>query len=135
MRHRKAGRKLGRSTAHRKAMLRNLVTSLFEHGRVKTTDAKAKEARRVAEKLITLAGEGTLHARRQALAYVRGRDAVARLFEEIAPRYKDRPGGYTRIVKLGYRRGDNAPVSLLELVDGPFAGDEAQEEEAEAGAE
>ncbi|NOY46543.1 MAG: 50S ribosomal protein L17 [Deltaproteobacteria bacterium] len=130
MRHRKSGRKLGRDTAHRKAMLRNLVTSLIEHGRVQTTDAKAKEARRVAEKLITLARQGTLHARRQALAYVRGRDAVARLFEVVAPRYQDRPGGYTRIVKLGYRRGDNAPVSLLELVDGPYAGDGEQEAEA-----
>jgi len=127
MRHRKSGRKLGRDTAHRKAMLRNLVTSLIEHGRVQTTDAKAKEARRVAEKLITLARQGTLHARRQALAYVRGRDAVARLFEVVAPRYQDRPGGYTRIVKLGYRRGDNAPVSLLELVDGPYAGEGEQE--------
>ncbi len=130
MRHRKSGRKLGRDTAHRKAMLRNLVTSLIEHGRVQTTDAKAKEARRVAEKLITLARQGTLHARRQALAYVRGRDAVARLFEVVAPRYQDRPGGYTRIVKLGYRRGDNAPVSLLELVDGPYAGEGEQEAEA-----
>ncbi len=130
MRHRKSGRKLGRDTAHRKAMLRNLVTSLIEHGRVQTTDAKAKEARRVAERLITLARQGTLHARRQALAYVRGRDAVARLFEVVAPRYQDRPGGYTRIVKLGYRRGDNAPVSLLELVEGPYAGEGEQGTEA-----
>ncbi len=134
MRHRKAGRKLGRNTGHRKALLRNMVTSLFEQGRIRTTDAKAKEVRRVAEKLITLARRGTLHARRQALGYVRGRDAVARLFEEIAPRYAGRPGGYTRIVKLGRRRGDNAPMSLLELVDGPYArGAGAEDAPAEGG--
>ncbi len=126
MRHRKAGRKLGRNTAHRKALLRNMVTALFEQGRIQTTDAKAKEVRRVAEKLITKARRGTLHARRQALAYVRGRDAVARLFEEIAPRYRERPGGYTRIIKLGRRRGDNAPLSILELVDGPYATEEGE---------
>ncbi len=120
MRHRKTGRKLGRNTSHRRALLRNMVTSLFEHGRIQTTDAKAKEVRRVAEKLITLGRRGSLHARRQALAYVRSKDVVAKLFEEIAPRYASRPGGYTRIVKAGIRRGDNAPMSVLELVSEPY---------------
>lgn len=116
MRHKVSGRKLGRSSSHRKALFRNMVTSLFEHGRIQTTDAKAKEVRRVAEKLITLGKRGDLHARRQALAYVRDRGVVAKLFEELSPRYAQRPGGYTRIVKLGTRRGDGAPVSILELV-------------------
>ena len=100
-------RKLGRPSAHRKSMLRNLVTDLFREGRIQTTDCRAKEARREAEKLITLAKRGDLHARRQALAYV---------FEEIAPKYEDRNGGYTRILKLGPRQGDNAEVVFLELV-------------------
>jgi len=97
-------------------MFRNMVTSLFEHERVQTTDAKAREVRRVAEKLITLGKRGDLHARRQALAYVRSKTVVAKLFAELSPRYANRPGGYTRIVKLGSRRGDNAPMSLVELV-------------------
>ena len=116
MRHRKTGRQLGRNSSHRKAMFRNMVTSLFEHERVQTTDAKAREVRRVAEKLITLGKRGDLHARRQALAYVRSKTVVAKLFAELSPRYANRPGGYTRIVKLGSRRGDNAPMSLVELV-------------------
>lgn len=116
MRHKISGRKLGRSPAHRKALSRNMVTSLFEHGRIQTTDAKAKELRRVAEKLITLGKRGGLHARRLALAYVRDKGVVAKLFEELSPRYAQRPGGYTRIVKVGIRRGDGAPVSILELV-------------------
>lgn len=116
MRHRKAGRKLGRNPSHRKALYRNMVTSLFEHGKIETTDAKAKEVRRIAERLITLGKRGDLHARRQALAYVRTKGVVAKLFSEISPRYAQRPGGYTRIVKVGNRRGDNAPVSILELV-------------------
>jgi len=116
MRHRKSGRQLGRNSSHRKAMFRNMVTSLFEHERVQTTDAKAREVRRVAEKLITLGKRGDLHARRQALAYVRSKTVVAKLFAELSPRYANRPGGYTRIVKLGSRRGDNAPMSLVELV-------------------
>lgn len=120
MRHRIAGRKLGRDTSHRRALLRNLVTSLFENGKVSTTDAKAKELRRVAEKLITLGKRGSLHARRQALAYIRKRSVVTQLFSEISPRYSQRPGGYTRIIKLGNRRGDNAPLSLLELVQEPY---------------
>jgi large subunit ribosomal protein L17 len=120
MRHRIAGRKLGRDTSHRKALFRNLVTSLFEHGKISTTDAKAKEIRRVAEKLITLGKRGTLHARRQALAYIRKPSVVTRLFSEISPRYAQRPGGYTRIIKLGRRRGDDAPLSVLQLVEEPY---------------
>lgn len=121
MRHKVSGRKLGRNSSHRKALFRNMVTSLFEHGRIQTTDAKAKEVRRVAEKLITLGKRGDLHARRQALAYVRDRGVVAKLFEELSARYAQRPGGYTRIVKLGNRRGDGAPVSILELVQEVYA--------------
>lgn len=121
MRHRKAGRQLGRNSSHRRAMFRNMVTSLFEHERVQTTDAKAREVRRVAEKLITLGKRGDLHARRQALSYVRSKAVVAKLFSELSPRYANRPGGYTRIVKLGSRRGDNAPMSLVELVREPYA--------------
>ncbi len=121
MRHRKSGRQLGRNSSHRKAMFRNMVTSLFEHERVQTTDAKAREVRRVAEKLITLGKRGDLHARRQALAYVRSKTVVAKLFAELSPRYANRPGGYTRIVKLGSRRGDNAPMSLVELVQEAYA--------------
>lgn len=121
MRHRISGRKLGRNASHRKAMFRNMVTSLFEHERVQTTDAKAKELRRVAEKLITLGKRGDLHARRLVLAYVRDKGVVAKLFDQISPRYAQRPGGYTRIIKVGERRGDGAPVSFLELVQEPYA--------------
>ncbi|MGC2873698.1 50S ribosomal protein L17 [Ihubacter sp. rT4E-8] len=109
-------RKLGRATAHRKAMLRNLVTDLFREGRISTTDCRAKEARREAEKLITLAKRGDLHARRQALAYIYDESVVTKLFDDIAPKYADRNGGYTRILKLGPRRGDSAEVVFLELV-------------------
>ena len=109
-------RKLGRPTAHRKAMLRNLVTDLFREGRISTTDCRAKEARREAEKLITLAKRGDLHARRQVLEFVFDESVVAKLFDEIAPGYDDRNGGYTRILKLGPRQGDNAEVVFLELV-------------------
>jgi len=109
-------RKLGRKSAHRKAMLRNLVTDLFREGRISTTDTRAKEARRQAEKMITLAKRGDLHARRQVLAYVYDETVVAKLFDEIAPKYEDRQGGYTRILKLGPRQGDNAEVVFLELV-------------------
>ena len=116
MRHQVAGRKLGRTTSHRWAMLRNLVTSLLEHEKVKTTDAKAKEVRPLAEKMIGLGKRGDLHARRQALAVVRSSDVVHKLFETIAPRYKSRNGGYTRIVKIGNRPGDGAPVSIVELI-------------------
>lgn len=116
MRHRIAGRKLGRTTSHRWAMLRNLVTSLLEHEKVKTTDAKAKELRPLAEKMIGLGKRGDLHARRQVLTVVRKAEVVRKLFDTISPRYQSRNGGYTRIVKLGFRSGDGAPVSIVELV-------------------
>lgn len=116
MRHLKQGRKLGRTSSHRKAMLRNLVTSLVEHEGVRTTDAKAKEVRPLVEKLITLAKRGDLHARRQALAVLRGRKVAAKLFDTIAPRFADREGGYTRIIKIGQRKGDGASVSLIEIL-------------------
>jgi large subunit ribosomal protein L17 len=119
MRHLKAGRRLSRTTEHRQAMMRNLVTSLFEHERVETTRAKAKEARMVAEKIITWAKRGDLHARRLSLSLVRSRKVVAKLFDELKTRYQDRPGGYTRIIPLGVRQGDGAPMSILELVDRP----------------
>lgn len=119
MRHNHTGRQLGRNASHRKAMFRNMVTSLFEHGKISTTDAKAKELRKIADKLITLGKRGDLHARRRALSYVRSREIVAKLFDEIAPQFADRPGGYTRIIKLGYRRGDSASICLIELVTEP----------------
>lgn len=116
MRHRKFGRKLGRTTAHREAMLRNMVTSLFEYERIVTTTPKAKEARRIADKMITLAKKGDLHARRQALSFIRSKDIVAKLFEVIQPQFVDRNGGYTRIIQTGVRQGDAAPMAILELV-------------------
>ena len=109
-------RKLGVDTAHRRSMLRNLVTDLFRCGRIQTTDCRAKEARREAEKMITLAKKGDLHARRQALAYIKDEDVVSKLFDEIAPKYEERHGGYTRILKLGPRQGDVAEAVFLELV-------------------
>jgi large subunit ribosomal protein L17 len=119
MRHRVAGKKLGRSPAHRRALFRNLVTALLQHEAVKTTDAKAKELRRWADRLVTLGKQGTLHARRRAAAVVGRRSIVKKLFDEIAPRYRERNGGYTRVVKMGIRPGDAAAVSLVELVDRP----------------
>ena len=116
MRHQKAGKKLSRTASHRNAMFRNMVTSLFEHGRIRTTDAKAKELRRWADRMITLAKRGDLHARRQALAVMRDKTVVHKLFEEAPGRFGDRAGGYTNIFKLGRRRGDAAPISLVELV-------------------
>jgi len=116
MRHRIAGRKLGRTTSHRVAMLRNLVTSLFEHEKVKTTDSKAKELRPLAEHLISLGKRGDLHARRQALSVVRRPEIVKKLFETISPRFQTRAGGYLRIAKIGFRPGDGAPVSIVELI-------------------
>ncbi len=116
MRHRVAGRKLGRKTEHRLAMFRNMVTSLLDHERIVTTVAKAKEIRKFAEHMITLGKRGDLHARRQALAFVKSKQVVHKLFAELAPRYANRQGGYTRIVKMGYRRGDAAPMCLIELV-------------------
>ena len=109
-------RKLGRPTAHRKSMLRNQVTSLLRSGRIETTVTRAKETQRMAEKMITLAKRGDLHARRQVLAYVYDETVVKNLFEEIAPKYADRNGGYTRVLKMGPRRGDGAEIALLELV-------------------
>lgn len=109
-------RKLGRPTDHRKAMLRNQVTSLLKHGRIETTVSKAKETQRMAEKMITLAKRGDLHARRQVLAYIYDEDVVTKLFEEIAPNYSERNGGYTRVLKLGPRRGDGSEMAILELV-------------------
>ena len=109
-------RKLGVKSAHRQSMLRNLVTDLFRYGRIQTTDCRAKEARREAEKMITLAKKGDLHARRQALAYIKDEDVVTKLFDEIAPKYEERHGGYTRILKLGPRQGDVAEAVFLELV-------------------
>lgn len=116
MRHGKSGRKLGRTSSHREAMFRNMVTSLFEHERIVTTEQKAKEIRPIAEKLITLAKRGDLHARRQALSYIRSKGVVAKLFDEIQSQFSDRQGGYTRIIKTGVRRGDAAPMAIVELV-------------------
>jgi large subunit ribosomal protein L17 len=116
MRHRKSGRKLGRTSSHREAMLRNMVTSLLKYEKITTTDAKAKELRKVAEKMITLGKRGDLHARRQALSFVRDREVVGKLFDELSARYRDWTGGYTRIVKMGNRAGDNAPVSIIEFI-------------------
>jgi len=115
MRHLKAGRKLGRTTSHRLATLRNMVTSLIEYERITTTDAKAKELRRLADKMITLGKRGDLHARRQAMKVIRLKSVGKKLFDEVAPRFEGRNGGYTRIIKCGRRRGDNAPLSIIEL--------------------
>lgn len=117
MRHRKKGRKLSRTASHRRATLRNMASSLFRHGRIETTTAKAKELRPYAERLITLARRGDLHARRLAGARIREREVLGILFDEIGPRFQDRPGGYTRIIKLGTRKGDAADMSLIQLVD------------------
>ena len=120
MRHQVKRGMLGRTTSHRRALMRNLVTSFLERERVRTTLAKARSARPVAEKMITLAKRGTLHARRQALAYMSKEDAVKKLFDDIGPRFKERPGGYTRIVKLDRRAGDGAEMAMLELVGTEF---------------
>lgn len=120
MRHQVKGRRLRRPTAHRMALLRNLVTSFLEKERIRTTLAKAKEARPLAEKMITLAKRGTLHSRRQALAFIRKESAVTKLFDELGPRFAERPGGYSRIVKLGLRSGDGARLAMLELVGSEF---------------
>ena len=116
MYHGKAGRKLGRSSSHREAMFRNMVTSIIKHESIRTTDATAKEVRKLADRMITLGKRGDLHARRQALSVVRDKEMVAKLFGELAERFRSRAGGYTRIVKVGYRFGDNAPVSILEYI-------------------
>ncbi|MFW5781754.1 MAG: 50S ribosomal protein L17 [Candidatus Muiribacteriaceae bacterium] len=116
MRHRKGYKELGRSKSHTNALLRNLSTSLLEHGKVKTTLTKAKELRRVVEKMITMAGEDNFNTRRRARRYIYKKDVINKLFQDIGPKYKERPGGYTRIYKLGERRGDNAMMSLIELI-------------------
>jgi len=116
MRHKKKGRALNRTRSHRKWLLSNLITSLFIHEKIITTTAKAKQARPLAEKMITFARRGDLHARRQVLRFIRDKEVVRKLFETLGARFKDRPGGYTRIIKIGSRAGDNAPMALLELI-------------------
>lgn len=116
MRHGKSGRKLGRTSSHREAMFRNMVTSLFEHERIVTTEQRAKELRPIAEKMITLAKRGDLHARRQALNYIRSKEIVAKLFDEIKEQFAERNGGYTRIIRTGVRQGDAASMAIIELV-------------------
>ena len=128
MRHRSGLRKLNRTSAHRLAMFRNMSVSLIEHEAIKTTLPKAKELRRVFEPLITLAKNPTVANRRLAFARLRDRDAVVKLFDVIGPRYKERNGGYTRVLKMGFRQGDNAPMAFMELVDRPEAGDVADAE-------
>ena len=142
MRHRRSGRRLGRNSAHRKAMYRNMAASLLTHETIKTTLPKAKELRRVVEPLITLAKQDGVARRRLAFARLRDDAAVGKLFAELGPRYKDRPGGYTRVLKAGFRYGDMAPMAVIELVDrdpeakgqdsGPTQEQEAEETEAEA---
>src|SRR5438093_6122859 len=127
MRHRRAGKKLGRDSAHRKALYSNLAGSLIEHGRIRTTVTKAKAVKPFAEQMITLGRRGDLHARRQATAFLRSRDVVHKLFAEVAPLFKDRPGGYTRIVKIGPRAGDSAEMVYLELVDEEYVAKERAE--------
>ena len=117
MRHRKIGKKLNRTSAHRKALMRNMVTSLLDHERIETTDAKAKALRGVADRMITLGKRGDLHARRQAMSVIRSKEVTAKLFDELAERFRDRPGGYTRVIKVGNRVGDAAPISIIELVE------------------
>ncbi|HEX9787055.1 MAG TPA: 50S ribosomal protein L17 [Candidatus Binatia bacterium] len=127
MRHLKSGRQLSRNSAHRWALMRNLITALLREEKIKTTEPKAKELRRWAERVITLGKQGTLHARRQVLSIVQDKAVVRKLFDTIGPRFKDRPGGYTRIIKVGVRRGDAAQMALIELVGA------ASEKEAAAG--
>ena len=117
MRHLNAGRKLSRNSSHRHALMRNMVTSLIEHGRIRTTDAKAKEVRRWADRMVTLGKQQTIAARRRARAFVQTDAAVSKLFAEVAPRFANRAGGYTRIIKIGQRAGDAAPISILEFTE------------------
>jgi large subunit ribosomal protein L17 len=137
VRHRRSGRKLGRDAAHRKALYANLTSALIEHGRIRTTVAKAKEVRPIAEQMITLGRRGDLAARRRAIGYLRSHETVHKLFSEVAPRFAERPGGYSRIVKLGPRQGDAAEMVYLELVDyvppaAPAPAPAREPEEAEA---
>ncbi len=129
MRHRKAGKRLGRTTSHRLAMVRNMVTSLLEHERIVTTTPKAKEVRRVAEKMITLGKRGDLHARRQALSFIQDKAVVAKLFSTLRDEYMERQGGYTRIIRTGNRLGDAAPMAILELVN--YSEDKAEATDSE----
>jgi large subunit ribosomal protein L17 len=129
VRHHRAGKKLGRDASHRKALYANLAGALIEHGRIKTTVTKAKAVRPIAEQMITLGRRGDLHARRQAMAYLRSQEVVHKLFAEVAPRFKARAGGYSRIVRIGPRLGDAAEMAYLELVD--FSAEEQAEEKAE----
>ena len=128
MRHRKVGRQLGRNSSHRKAMFRNMACSLFEHEVIKTTLPKAKELKRVAEPLITLAKNDSVANRRLAFARTGSKETVGKLFAELGPRYIERPGGYTRILKCGFRSGDTAPMAFVELVDRPNIDDDSLEE-------
>lgn len=121
MRHKKAGKGLSRSSSHRRAMLRNIVTSLFKHGQIETTHTKAKALRPLAEKMITLAKRGDLHARREALAFLQEEGVAHALFNDLKPEYLDRQGGYVRIIKKGYRRGDGGEVSIVQLLSGRVA--------------
>jgi large subunit ribosomal protein L17 len=130
MRHKKSGRRLGRNSSHRKAMFRNMATSLVRHETIKTTVPKAKELRRVVEPLITLAKVDGVANRRLAFNRLRDKEAVGKLFSDLGPRFKDRPGGYLRILKIGPRAGDAAPMAIVQLVDGP-AGEEAEAAPAE----
>lgn len=131
MRHHKAGRKLGRESSHRVSMLRNMVASFFEDERIETTDAKAKELRKVAEKMITLGKHGSLHARRNAFGVIRNKKVVKKLFDDIAPRFQDRQGGYTRIFKAGHRSGDGALLSLIELTSKASPADKGKKKKKE----
>lgn len=141
MRHRVAGKKLGRTTAHRVMMFRNMVTSLFDKERIRTTVDRAKAVRPIAERMITLGKRETLHARRQALAFIKDPAVVTKLFDTLAPRFSNRPGGYTRIIKLGHRDGDGAQMAYLELVGSEFKpskkdeGKKAKKREKEAAAD
>ncbi len=134
MRHARSGKKLGRDSAHRKALYSNLAGALIEHGRIKTTVTKAKAVKPIAEQMITLGRRGDLHARRQATAFLRSRDVVHKLFADVAPLFKDRPGGYTRIVKLGPRPGDAAEMAYLELVDEEYVATQREERTPEPAA-
>lgn len=127
MRHRKSGRKLNRNSSHRKAMFRNMTSSLVEHEVIKTTLPKAKELRRVAEPLITLSKEDSVANRRLAFDRLRNKATVGKLFSELGPRFKERPGGYIRILKCGFRKGDNAPMAIVELLDRPVEAVEAED--------
>lgn len=126
MRHRKSGRRLNRNSSHRNAMLRNMTCSLLRHELIKTTLPKAKELRRVAEPMITLGKTDSVSKRRLAFARLRDKEVVGKLFKEIGPRYQDRPGGYLRILKCGYRSGDNAPMAFVELVDRPMSAEDEE---------